>query len=127
MKIVQGFPPNIEEIRKVLKPSLTTIFTYGDTCYCPITTQIPENVMVHEETHEKQQKDPKAWWERYLKDADFRLSQELPAYRNQYQWQKNRLGRDKAIFLLKAIAEDLSGEMYGNIISFQKAFEMIKK
>lgn len=127
MKIVQAFPPNIDQILKKFKITDHTVFAYGDTLYNPIGKDIPQDLMIHEETHERQQKDygVEQWWQMYIEKPAFRLTQETEAYRNQYQFLKtvfNRLGRKVA---LNRLAEQLSSELYGNIINKSEAKGLI--
>jgi len=133
MKIVKAYPPNIETIRAKFTLRPTVIFTYGDTIYNPIGGKITEDLMVHEQTHEKQQgDDPAGWWDKYLVDADFRLSQEVEAYRNQYQCyletkciKNGKLRRVRLSKFLKKISTDLASPIYGNIVTVKEARELI--
>lgn len=129
MLVRKELPPNYKNIKKVLNPPVNAIFTYGDTIYAPyIYFELPIELFVHEETHMKQQNhEPKLWWGKYLASPDFRLEQELEAYRNQYHYFLKHNDRNKAYFLLRRIAEDLASEMYGNIVSFDEAISLIKK
>jgi len=126
MKIINEFPPNYKKIEKVFNLSgITPVFTYGDTIYNPHKCIIPRDLIIHEETHMRQQYYPTEWWDRYLIDPTFRLEQELEAYRNQFKFYR---GAVKGWMpFLKRIASDLSGRMYGNIISYQDAFNAILK
>jgi len=130
MKIVIAYPPNYEEIcqRFDIRNRKTIIFAYGDKLYNPGGGHIDESLMVHEETHERQQKaiGIEEWWKRYLADDDFRLSQEVEAYRNQYEHAKKILSRPARRALLKHIINDLSGKMYGNIISAEEAERLVR-
>lgn len=130
MKIVREYPPNIDEIRSILKPDEHTVFTYGDTLYCPnlpADVEVPDNLLVHEETHAKQQeKDKDKWWFDYLSDHAFRLAVELEAYSNQYQYVKANSNREQTRRFLHAIASDLASPMYGSVITTQEAKEAIK-
>jgi hypothetical protein len=84
-------PPNMLEITKAfgVKWGGDTVFTYGDTIHSN-TTDLPANLIIHEMVHMKQQREfeggVEAWWEKYLVDEDFRLQEELLAYRTQYQY-----------------------------------------
>lgn len=124
-------PPNIEEIRKYFTISKGTAFTYGDTLYNPDNGPLDLAFIVHEETHQKQQTtEPmtiEKWWDLYLHSEEFRLSQEVEAYQNQYKEQKKYI-KDKNTLnrYLHALARDLSGPMYGSIVPFQMALETIK-
>jgi len=123
MEIVKDFPPNIKEIQK--RFDLTgrkPVFTYGNRLYNPYEIIISDDLMVHEQTHEKQQLGMvKEWWNKYLIDDSFRLSQELEAYRNQYKYACENYPRQARRQLLKFIACSLSSKMYGNIINYDKA------
>lgn len=130
MKIVVAYPPNIEEIDKVfnVKNTKGIVYTYGDILFNPDNGYIDVTLMVHEETHTSQQgNDPKGWWDRYMTDVNFRLSQEIEAYKNQYK-KFCELFIDKNIRFkfLRKIASDLSGPMYGNIINVNEAMKAIK-
>ena len=127
MKISKEYPPNYKIISETFKLHKGIIFTYGDTIYNPDNGNIDKPLMEHEKIHLKQQgNEVDKWWIRYLADSDFRLSQELEAYQRQYRVAKEILSKGKLFNLLRFISNDLSGEMYGNIISFQEAMEAIK-
>lgn len=129
MQIINGeYPPNYKDIAKVFKitgkPGI--VFTYGSKLYVPSGHSIDRHLLVHEETHEKQQNaiGVEEWWSKFLSDPNFRFVQELEAYRNQYRsmWSlplKRRLG------YLDHIAGDLSGEMYGNLMTKEQAIKVI--
>lgn len=128
MKIVNGFPPNYKEIKKVLNPNELTIFTYGDTIYNPTPNDIPDHLMVHEQTHSiRQGDDPAGWWDKYLVDPKFRVEEELVAYRNQYKEYIKHHDRNATNLFCMKIARDLSSPIYGNVMTFSRAFEEIKK
>lgn len=127
MKVVMNYPPNIEEIKKAVTVNRYTVFTYGDTLYAPFSSQISDHLMVHEETHMKQQTNPEEWWARYLKDVRFRAEQELEAYHNQYEYFKSRVPDFmKRMAFLMRLAEDLASPMYGSIMSFEEAKKAIE-
>lgn len=127
MIIKKAFPPNIEEIKKAFPIRDNTVFTYGNTMYVQSNHPPSENLIVHEEVHVKQQgDDPAEWWRKYIADPDFRLQQEIQAYKAQWKFY-NRTSKDKNKFLfLNRIAQDLSGSLYGNIISYGEAIKRIK-
>lgn len=129
MNILKDFPPNIEKIRKAFPIQKNTVFTYGDTIYAPgITFTIPRDLIEHEGIHMAQQgKDPERWWDRYILDTQFRFDQEIQAYQHQYRYYcKFVKSRDIRFEFLKSIAWDLSGPLYGNMISFRDAIAVIK-
>ena len=103
------------------------IITYGDTVYCKF--DLPDYKIVHEEVHVVQQASvgPSFWWERYFADPSFRLQEELEAYRAEYKFiHKNVKDRNQKFKMLHEICTDLSGPMYGDIISYDDAIRMIK-
>jgi hypothetical protein len=128
IKTIKGYPPNIDAIRAAFGNATLkrAIFTYGDTVYVPDGSQLPDHLEAHEATHIKQQgSDPAGWWERYLADTQFRLEQELEAYQAQYgciQTNYNRATRRK---LFKKIAHDFSSALYGGVVDFDRAKELI--
>lgn len=130
MNIVIEYPPNYEQIKSAFDvEGKSVIYTYGDTIYNPLNGNVPDHLEVHEETHSVQQGGkPDKWWENYINDEKFRLSQEIEAYRNQYNFYcRNNPDRNKRFDFLYIIAKDLSSEIYGNIISRGAAIRAIKK
>lgn len=130
MKIVHDYPPNYERIIEYFDVAgiPTVIFAYGDTIYSPLEQNLPDHILIHEETHERQQAEigPEAWWDRYLTDARFRLEQELEAYRTQYNFVRERYNRAFSRRVLKQIIKDLSGRMYGYLVTEEHAKELIR-
>jgi len=128
MKISLEYPPIYEEAKKKFELSGREVFTFGDIIYNPSKSDIPDHLMVHEEIHCRQQGNtPNLWWSRYLQDNNFILDQETAAYRAQYKFicekVKDRNTRYRA---LHQIATDLSGKMYGNLVSFTEAIRRIR-
>ncbi len=127
--IIKEQPPFLLQIQLAgMKPERTTIFPFGLKIYNPSGELIPQDVMIHEAIHIRQQgKNPKEWWNRYILDKSFRLSQELEANREQYKFicklTKDREKRNKALI---AMARNVSGEVYGKLISFSRAYKEIK-
>lgn len=130
MKIIFEYPPNIAKIREFFDiKDKGVVFAYGDILYVPNGGEIEKHLLIHEETHEKQMRgwDPKVWWDKYLTDKGFRLSQEVEACRNQFKYIKSRY-KDKDLLsrVLAEMAENLSGRVYGYMVSFKKAKRLIK-
>lgn len=129
MKIVTGYPENYEEIKAAFPAieNMATVFAYGDTLYNPTGAKIPDHLLVHEQTHTKQQAmSPDLWWRQYIADAQFRLQQEVEAYGNQYAYiseiASNRVRRE----FLHTFSKTLSSEMYGSIVSYAEADRLIR-
>jgi hypothetical protein len=123
VKIVKGFPPNYAEIKARLNPGPRTVFAYGDTIYSPSTTQLPPDLIAHESVHFGQQQragGPEAWWRRYLDEPQFRLDQEVEAYRAQFAL-CSLLPRATRRKFLANISATLSGSMYGRLVTKEQA------
>ncbi len=129
MKIVNEFPPNFTNIEFVF-PNLREhkpIFAYGDTIYNPYEIEVGKDLEIHEEVHSKQQgDDPETWWNKYLTDTEFRLSQEIEAYGTQYAFAKKYVNRKLSDWLKDKLAKALSGKLYGELLSFQEAESKIR-
>lgn len=139
MEIINGFPPIWENIL-VAFPDIARhkpIFAYGDAIYNPFEREMLSEIIFHESIHIRQQGEfPEAWWMQYLTDADFRFGQELEAYGEQYAFVKrtvlaneNLANHSNRILksALASMAQALSGESYGSMISFGEAESQIKK
>lgn len=130
MEIVKEYPPNIEKIKKIANlEGKQIVFTYGKTIYNPTGAVIPRNLELHEEVHAKQQgRDIEQWWDKYLSDEKFRLEQEVEAYKVQYKYvTEHGADRDTKREFLRHICQDLSGPVYGHIVSFEQAKQLITK
>lgn len=131
MKIVKDYPPNYDQIIEAIPDvadSKNVVFTYGDTIYAPYKKgKLPKHLKEHEKEHTRQQgDDPHGWWVEYLVNIEFRLAQEVEAYRKQYRFFKSRNhDLQKQANLLDQMALSLSGPLYGNIISIDQAKELI--
>ena len=132
-------PPNWVTLVKAM-PIVSTlwdqnlIITYGDTYHSRIETT--PDLIAHESVHVEQQRlvgGPENWWSKWLSDTNFRLMQELEAYRAQLAFLRNDLmsvPRQERKYKMgkyyKWVAETLSGEIYGGIVSYQQAMNMIQ-
>lgn len=132
MNIVVDYPPNIEEIRKSFDfNEKITVFTYGDNLFNPANRTIPEHLIIHEATHQAQQTEynggPAAWWGEYIANPKFRLEQEVEAYSNQFNYIKDTTKDRNAHYqYLHKFAKDLSSKMYGNIVTYSDAVNLIR-
>lgn len=131
MKIVQAWPPNIDAIKERF-PDIhkAVLFAYGDTIYSPSGQIIPDYLIAHEETHQRQQEamgGPEVWWDKYLTDNTFLLSQEIGAYHEQYEFYCARETDRKLRYqMLMNCATALSGPVYGRSIGKAHALFRIK-
>lgn len=130
MKIVATPPPNYEEICKVFPVrNLPAVFAYGNILHTTNNAFVSADLKVHEQTHSAQQGaigGPKIWWDKYISDPEFRLEQEIQAYRMQYQFAVKFYNRHERRALLAKISKDLSSPMYGKLVSKEEAKELIQ-
>lgn len=133
MKISKELPPNYQQIVQALGDvsQYKPIFCYGNIIYNPFKREITADIEHHESIHSRQQSqftDPDMWYARYLTDSQFRLEQELEAYGEQYVFGITRVKNNK---LRDAFLDDLcfslSGESYGNLISFGEARSKLRQ
>lgn len=130
MKIIYGYPPNYDVIAEAfdIKANENVIFTYGDELFVPMGegTKLDAPLLKHEETHSRQQKEMgiQYWWDNFIFDPKFRLEQELEAYRAQYKAMGSFTPEARAGYLTH-IAKDLSSAIYGNVITFEQAVQVI--
>lgn len=130
MKIKYSKPPNYKKIAGTFDiRGRKTVFTYDDTCY--ISSGIPptQDLLEHEQTHMHQQRSrgAEAWWDKYLTDPGWRAIQEIEAYRAQYQYAIQFMARPNRRKLLRHCVSDLSGPMYGNMMTEAEAEAVIKQ
>jgi hypothetical protein len=127
MQIVRGFPPNYKEIKARFNPPPKTVFAYGDTIYSPAGVDLPADLIAHERVHFGQQAaagGAEAWWRRYIDDAEFRLTQEVEAYRAQYALVA-ALPRPLRRRWLAAISKALASGMYGSLVTRERAQQLV--
>lgn len=133
MKIIHAVPPIYDAIVNAgMHPHAHVLYTYGDALYIPSGIEPSAEVMAHEKWHSHQQLNveggPDAWWERYLDDPYFRMQQEAEAYAVQYNAFCNKVkDRNQQARYMFAIAAQLSGPLYGNIISQSSAMKLIRE
>lgn len=128
-KIIIGYPPNIDEIDKVLhvKGRDTIIYTYGDTIYVPGAFELTQDLIDHEMTHVSQQSAMGAdeWWDRYLKDVEFRIDQEVEAYKVQLSTINATSNRKVRREAKSFMASTLASNMYGNMLTKKQAERLL--
>ncbi len=128
LKVVKAYPPNYDLICDhipAVRQNSAIVFTYGNKIYSPKFETLSDDLMAHEEVHTKRQKNPDEWWQRYLTDVQFRLDEEVAAYRVQWQYMIDHYGRQQRRSMLQKIAKDLSSPMYGKIVTKQEAIKLI--
>ena len=127
--IIEEYPPNYKRY-KYKFPDLETqkpLFAWENHIYNPFKVKVTPDLIIHEATHFKQQGDkPEEWLDKYLTDDHFRLEQEVEAYAEQFKLCKERLPAKWYKKFLEAFALSLSGDLYGNIISYSQAESRIR-
>jgi hypothetical protein len=124
MKVVDGTPPNFEEILMAFPGAdgVGVMFCYGDTIYAPGRTSVADHFHAHEAIHAIQQgDDPAGWWKVYITSPAFRLEQEIPAHRAEYEFRCKDMPRKHRRRLLRETAGKLASPLYGSLISVGKA------
>lgn len=104
--------------------------TYGDTCHSK--NELPPDLVAHEEVHVAQQRmfGPEAWWTTYIEDPDFRLRQEVEAYRAQVKYLNDHtelMSRNERRYRIRNMAIDLNSHVYGFVVNFEEALKLIKE
>lgn len=119
-------------ILKLFFPAIdadTVAITIGNRIYC--RQDLATDVLMHELTHCEQQRFSLVygafWCLWYLFSKRFRLEAEIEAYRTQYDSLIYFKGKQYADERLQAMARDLSGPMYGRIITFSDALKAINR
>ena len=130
MEIIYEKPPIYDKVAAAfnIKDNRGVVFTYGNKLFVPGGERIvlDKPLIKHEEVHARQQKEIgiDEWWEQFLVDPAFRLSQELEAYREQYRAMAALPFETRAGYL-NHIAGDLSGDMYGSMLTMDEAIAVI--
>lgn len=131
MDIKIEFPPNWNQILMTFPDvaQYKPVFAYGDTIYNPFDKKIPSDIIFHESIHSKQQGEyPDIWWQQYLENVEFRLNAELEAYGKQYVFVKEHIHSNKLNKMaLASMAQALSSDAYGSMLSFSEAEAAIKR
>ena len=129
MQVVNGYPPNFEDIAAVFPAARNpgVIFTYGERIYNPGGAPIQPKLKAHVAVHSQRQGYAvDLWWYKYLRDPAFRLEEELLAHRAEYRAFKGSCrDRNEVSRALHDAAARLSSALYGNMISYMDARRFI--
>ena len=131
-KIIRANPPLIALIEQTFPiKGREILFAWGDTIYNPAGIDpIPEALIRHELVHmHRQGSYVTEWWQKYLTDPEFRLMEEIPAHVVEYgAWIATPgISRTQRRFVLRKVAERLSSQLYGGLVTFAHARDMIKR
>ncbi len=105
------------------------IITYYPNIYWIGGNALPPEKVVHESTHLRQQAKygVEKWWDEYLANPVFRLEQEKEAYINEVNYiRRTVLNRQERFKLIDEIARCLSGSMYGNLVTYHEAINLLR-
>lgn len=132
MQVIESKPPNYAVIAEHFGEENISkaCFAYGDKIFNLSGAPITDDLMVHESVHSRQQQEIglDQWWDKYLQDNNFRISQEAEAYGEQYKFYCSVVtDRNDRFKMLHRIAVSFSGPMYGGIISYTDAKNKIMK
>jgi hypothetical protein len=128
MKIIEDFPPNYDRLVSVFPIGNTVIFAWGEIIFNPNRIDIPPSLIAHEEAHgARQLKDVTGWWDQYIEDINFRLSEEVVAHAAEYAYLLEHGNRRERRAAMKIVSEKLAAPLYGQMISRREAESIIKK
>lgn len=115
--------PLLEEYKKHFEITKETVFALGEDIYTDYN--LTPDLLIHENVHLRQQAEVgvKEWVYDFLYLPDKRLEYEVEAYREQLKSIKDRNHRARVRW---QSAINLSSSLYGNIISRQEAFDLLK-
>lgn len=134
-KIINDYPPNWDKVKQIFPvEDAEVVMAYGGNIYNPFNLQLRDDVIFHETIHLKQQKRAQErgmnmdeWWDRYATNIEARIEFEAQAYGQQVAYIRRRQGEERALKALKSFSNFLSGPVYGNAITQEKAFEKIRR
>lgn len=114
--------PLLDKYKEKFNITDSTIIAYDKVIYS--NSYLPQHLEIHERRHliRQDKMGVNKWVENYLNDEQFRLNEEIIAYKEQLFSIKNREHREQ---LRKLCAKDLSSSTYGNIVSYQEAYKML--
>lgn len=128
MKIIVGYPPNIDAIAEKYPQARThnVLFAFGTCIYNPKGFPITKGLLAHETVHcTRQGSDVEGWWKRYLSEPAFVLEEEVHAHRKEFWVMARGVGTGEKDRLLDAIAKRLSGPLYKSMIDYETARKLV--
>ena len=115
------------------------LFAWGDRIYNPERVNVPKELHAHEEIHGARQLQFNSrlaydsddaricqWWYAYIDSAPFRLIEETPAHRAEYQaYCKRHYGGGARRERLTQVASKLAAPLYGSLVTLEQAKQLI--
>lgn len=131
MKIKYRKPEIYDTIKKYfdIRWEHGIVITYGDTVYHHPKFSLPPEKIIHEQVHIDQQTamGAKEWWDKYFVDPTFRLEQELEAYKREANFVRATIkDKNTVTRLIHEMCISLSGVIYGNVVTYSEAKELLK-
>ena len=126
------YPPNYQQLIK-WRPVIEqrkVIFAWGQTVYNPHNINLTAPLMNHEAVHGIRQMeflDVQNWWDLYIEDPSFRLSEELLGHHAEWYTRAevgNRPERRKA---MAEVAAKMASPIYGPMCTKKEAMRLIRK
>lgn len=122
--IIAGWPNDTSPEHKKLKNVITA--QRGKIYLCD-QKNVRQDLIVHEEIHLKQQGDNyDDWLKRYQTDKEFRIAQEVEAYRGQLKYIEKIRGHADMLSATVFFAKFLSSDVYGNVITADEAIKKLQ-
>jgi hypothetical protein len=127
MKTKNDYPQFYSQIKHYLPMLEDSWYTVGNVIYNPKNYYLTPDAIRHEMKHSEQQSEyqkgeswiiklprtrVKEWWNRFLQDPAFRLSQDLPAYQVQLWELETVLDERKLKEMRRLFAKDLNSPLY---------------
>lgn len=137
MEIITGYPPNFDEIAKVLPGAHKEgiIFAYHPYVYKPHgKPELRRDLIAHEEVHLNRQAGwrggPGRWWKDYISSAVFRFEEERLAHlaeaKSLAEQQSGQCNRKKRREIAAWVGGRLSAPLYKAGVSKKGCVKLIK-
>jgi hypothetical protein len=122
----QLYFPYYENYKRKFPITDKTIFVFEDTIYT--NYEMSYDIYFHELKHLDRMNKIGAnkWIMAYLQNKDFRLEEELVAYRYQLKKVREQNDREEYAHILIECANNLSSPLYGNLVSYSEAIGLLK-
>lgn len=134
LKIIKAYPPNYVALTKAfpIKGRKGILYAWEDRIYNPSGVPVPAPLLIHEGVHCVQQTEigVEQWWKQYIENPEFRFYEEALAHMAEWKtYQENTPEfKDRHAYLqrhLRLIAQRLSSDLYGNLMTFDECMEVI--
>lgn len=125
LEVVDARPAIFDKIVAVFPGAAEpgVVFAYGGKIFAPGARKVSREIDAHERVHiARQGDDCDAWWDRYLRGADFRFEEELVAHAAEYKaFCRHCIDPVKRHARRLAVARKLASPLYGSLITVEQA------